>query len=446
MQPQTVTLNDDCAQSPVPTICTLIQSVQSEQEREANARKQRVQAKIQAAHQAARDQLGALYDELKPHFAKSVCDTDRDGEFSFLRYEFNPDALAAMELAEFQILISERYVYGGAFEQNKSQWHVVFRETVAQGYSRLELPAAEAAKFFHAMHAKILERRERERQAKIAELKKKLDPDDYHRARNVADADTALLSLCAIAHEYTDQWNSMHNQLLAKFEQERQHEEYAARKKAEREADEKRRAAAYVERAEQYKAAYQEFWNQCVARRQHNVDVWQKYQAELDAQTFEVWKLEYGIIAEEDGGDRMIETETAYLLNGYVMNDWGEYQVLQKGGEVVLRAYRHEVSKDAPETWKPSEHRAYARILEEMDVQLYASPAHPYPAEILQRFRAEWKIENVLKAPALPEGLDEENAGYLGDTYLYGARAIRQSVEEATPMPRLNNLKQEWYD
>lgn len=441
-----LTINDECAQAPAPNICTLIQSVQSEKERARVEREKRVQEKIAEAHAAAREQLAALYDELKPLVVNSFYDTNRDGEVSYLRYEFDEAKLAALELAPFQIYITQQSVYGGQFEPNRTEWRIEFREVVRTGFTSNTRPVNQAAEFFHAIHQRVLDARESERQAKIKEWKLRVDPDDYHRARNPSDADTALAALIELDPHNAERYRAQHARLIAKFEQERAHAEYEARKKAEYEADEKRRAAAYVERAKQYQAAYQEFWNQCLARRQHNVDVWQKYQSELDAQTFDVWKLEYGIIAEEDGGDRMIETETAYLLHGYNMNDWGEYQVLQKGGEIVLRAFRHEVSKDAPQPWKPSEHRAYARILEEMDVKLYASPAHPYPAEILQRFRAEWKIENVLKAPALPEGLDEENDGYLGDTYLYGARALRFAVEEATPLPRFNKQKQEWYD
>jgi|GEM_PF-4396020 len=435
-------LTAPCADSPAPILCQLIETVQSEKERAATERAARLQTQIQDAKQFARDHMGTLWDELAPLSTVNYYDTDRQGELEYLRIELDPDKLLALDLAPFHIwVLPSRFSYTQPGQSTAAPFEIELRAVSRQGSVTYTRPFSDASVFFHAMRQRVLDARAKEMQEKIDALQVKLNPRDGRCVSDPLQAAAVFDELVALDPANTDTYRSVHAAWLVKFESDRAEATARAQRDAERVAAERARAAAHQQLANGYRVAYLAYWDALCEIHTHNVDVQTRYQAELDKQTFEVWKLEYALVAEsEEGGERLLETRTAYLLKGYTANAWGEYGVLQPGGEFILRRFAHEVYCDAPETWTPSQHKQYARTFQQGDatfnVTFYLSPEHPYPANIAQKIRDEWKYAHALVEPATPDGLPKHDAGWLAGVWLEGARSIRQSIENANPLPQ----------
>lgn len=437
MSALTLTPTDDCAQSPAPTICNLIQTAQAEKERLSQERAQRLQAQIAQAHQAARAQLGeTLYGELSLLTLQFIYHTDSSGNFEWLRYELNPDKLRAMELAPFHLYITASHGWGYALE-HESKWSVEFRQV--SRYHELRQDAAHAAEFFHAMHQIILDQRADARKEQIKALCDKLGVKNYYSQVETQDAaDTVLAELLALDPANESEYRALHAKMSAKLDADRQAKERTAHETAEREARAQQRAAECLKLGAEYRTAYQAYWDELYTIAAHNAGVKAKWQAKLDADTFDVWELEYALVAEsEEDSERIIETANAYLLNGYVTNAWGEYQVLEKHGNVVLRAYRHEVSKEAPQAWKASEHKPYAVQITVGETHFYLSP-HKQAAqfEIAKQIEAEMKNTTGLVEPEAPAGLPDRG-GMIGETWCDSAKDIRNAIRDAKPIEGL---------
>lgn len=297
------------------------QAKEAEQEKKAE-QDRRQQEIMNQAEQTISQALGELWTVFQQYVTK-VSLNGRD-----VRVQVDGEGMAALELSPFWIHYSQYHddgVYLHWSEHPGGQLQIV---TTPDSLA--------LCNFLAERRQAYVEQQEKKYRERLEHLSYKLGSSSS-RATSPEEADVALVQLLELDPDNGEKWRGKRDGWQAEYEDEQERKANLAR---------------LDELAAKYQTAYEAYYRRYLAIRQANREVLEKLQGELDT-TARVWKLTYGIVA-EDGGDRYVDTGHTYVTGPEPAGD-GYWITFARYGKLARKWFNHVVSIEGPIVFRPIE-------------------------------------------------------------------------------------------
>jgi hypothetical protein len=380
----------------------IISALHAEQTTE-NDKAAQLQAQIEGAKERIADTLGELWTELAPYADEGHYNT-RDGGLNNFWYVIEPPEVAAIA-----VLYTGRW---SSTSRNSSGVYLTW-SNIDYG-TRVPATTDQIAAFLLEAKRAYLKRQAEERKDRIVELARKMASDYYH-SLVPEETDRILAELLSLASDRAEEWQALRQAWQIAYEE---HVEEQA-EKAHREA----LAAIYREK-------YADYYRRYLEVKEANRARLAKLGAEL-AQPFDVWELEYGVVAQDEEGAPYASTRSVYV-SGSEPDAEGHWMVYDAWGASERRRFYHLVSLRGPISVTPAEHSpvrrevpcyaperqhlgtvyfnpfqlARADVEDMINTALLAYPAAPEPPGELDRYETERAQQQARRDVAEPIGAE----------------------------------------